>query len=809
MQMGYYIPILVICSYLIALFTAYNVVSVNRLLDDKSSLYRNGWILVKAIVMSVGIGAMQYVGLMGYLNHTNFSYTPFFAWFALGLLFLGCYLAFLLMSRKKTTKNDLFIAGLLLTGGLLGVHYMGMRAIVSNGISYHPLFLMGSVLLSFISGMYTIWIVITQNKLLTGQLRIIQDAKKAIVLALLLSAVFYFGLVELQFETDYFLQPEMGLEATYLVVTISLFTILLQLSFLGVSAVSFAFDTNRREISKLKDMSYSLLKSNPDPVLLINAAGEILSLNDAAQLLFSTELEQGITRIEEVMEPQQYCRSVSYFTEAINERKNVQFETKVTTNDGTVKEFKIQIVPIIIEELKITEIFLVGADITKENQVEKMIRSLAYHDGLTKLPNRYFMKEYIEDCLNELRQRYAFQKKTILSIYYIDMTELKKINDRYGHNIGDLYLTKVAQRIQRYIGKEYFLARVGGDEFVLTFIEEYAGETEDVGENLLKVFGKAMVIEKIRLFPAASIGLVKAYEDGSEFEELLTKVDIAMYSAKQQVRETGKTLIISYSQYEKQLQNEYQKELELMKGIEKKEFLLHYQPKVHADTEELYGVEALIRWQVPWEDDLRYPDQFIPLAEQTGHIIQLSEQIIEMACHQIKVWLNLGFTIPVSLNLSANDFHGDALVCLVAKQLAKHQIPPNLLELEITETVLMADLAESQKNLKQLHKMGVQLSIDDFGTGYSSLRYVIDFPIQSLKIDRSFTEALNLDAKVTAVTETIIQLADKLHLQVIVEGVETKEQLATLKTMGNFIIQGYYFSKPVSAKDVTDKWLKG
>ena len=149
------------------------------------------------------------------------------------------------------------------------------------------------------------------------------------------------------------------------------------------------------------------------------------------------------------------------------------------------------------------------------------------------------------------------------------------------------------------------------------------------------------------------------------------------------------------------------------------------------------------------------------------------------------------------------------MVCLVAKQLAKHQIPPNLLELEITETVLMADLAESQKNLKQLHKMGVQLSIDDFGTGYSSLRYVIDFPIQSLKIDRSFTEALNLDAKVTAVTETIIQLADKLHLQVIVEGVETKEQLATLKTMGNFIIQGYYFSKPVSAKDVTDKWLKG
>ncbi|WP_257963696.1 putative bifunctional diguanylate cyclase/phosphodiesterase [Carnobacterium maltaromaticum] len=246
-----------------------------------------------------------------------------------------------------------------------------------------------------------------------------------------------------------------------------------------------------------------------------------------------------------------------------------------------------------------------------------------------------------------------------------------------------------------------------------------------------------------------------------------------------------------------------------MKGIEKKEFLLHYQPKVHADTEELYGVEALIRWQVPWEDDLRYPDQFIPLAEQTGHIIQLSEQIIEMACHQIKVWLNLGFAIPVSLNLSANDFHGDALVCLVEKQLAKHQIPPNLLELEITETVLMADLTESQKNLKQLHEMGVQLSIDDFGTGYSSLRYVIDFPIQSLKIDRSFTEALNLDAKVTALTETIIQLADKLHLQVIVEGVETKEQLATLKTMGNFIIQGYYFSKPVSAKDVTDKWLKG
>ncbi|MGX7418137.1 EAL domain-containing protein [Carnobacterium gallinarum] len=807
MQISTYIPIFVICTYLIALFTIFNIVSINHFLIDKNPFRKNSWIILKAVMLSIGIGSIQYIGLVSYYSKMHLVYQSRYTWIAWLILLVCCYITLLIISKKNIKRKDLILGSLLLTSGMLNIRYLGIRGILDKTIAFNPLFLISFILLYFVLSYFTLWLILRQDTYLIGKDRFIQDSKNAFILSIVISILHGFSLWELRYFEGLAFQPIIGEHTLYFVIIFSFAIIMLQLSFLGLTIISYLFDSNYREINKLKNMSYSLLKSHPNPIGLLKINGEVLILNDAAKEVFNIMDGLEMPAIMDFLSPKEYQRAKSYFLEAAEKHKNVQFETKIIVGKEQERISRIQMVPVIFKNVEVTEIFVMGTDVTAENQMEKMIRSLTYHDGLTHLPNRHFMKEYIEDCLKELKKRNNERNMTSLSIYYIDVNELKKINDNFGHQIGDHYLAELAKRIQKYIGKEYFLARVGGDEFVLTFLEEYEGETETVGENLLKVFKRMIVIDKVQIHPTASIGLVKAYHDGSKLDDLLTKADIAMFSAKQHVRKTGETLIVLYSEYEKELQNEYQRELVLMKGIENREFLLHYQPKVYAETGKLYGVEALIRWQVPGEDGLRYPDEFIDFAEKTGHIIQLSEQIVEMVCQQIKKWRDEGHDVPISLNLSANHFQEEDVVVLIEKQIAAYQIPPHLLELEITETVLMENVTKSKGILHQLHDLGIQLSIDDFGTGYSSLRYLIDFPIQSLKIDRSFTNALNENEKVAAVTKSIIQLAQQLDLQVIVEGVETHEQLMTLFSMGNFIIQGYYFSKPVSADEIESCWF--
>lgn len=802
MKFNYLTPMLMAVSFLIAIFTSYNAVSMNYFLSRKKKINWHVWILLKAIGVSFGVWGMHFISMISY-QHAVFNFYNTQLVILSGIVvFIGTYWSFLKICSPNFKQSN-FKQGTFLFGtGIILMHYIGMAAMMPLELEKHPFVLLISVVIGYVSAYLTMQAIRLKHR----PLKIMKDFKQVLILAIGIFSFHYLGMFGMMTPHS---TGKSHASLVFQSISLSSMVVLVELLLIFSSLISYIFDTNKHEISKLKDTSLALLKSNPDPVFLLNFKGELITANEAA--IESFQLKLGMNKEQparQFMRDEDYFNAVQCFQEVIETGTSMNLEEQIKLKSNEFREFKVKMIPVLSDNQIVTEVFIIATDITEENEMKRQIRQIAYHDSLTKLPNRYYMTEFIHEELETFENNYDCTKKNSFVIFYIDLNELKKINDTLGHHVGDGYLEKISKKMRDYIGYDYFLARTGGDEFALIYIEKDVAETEEVTKNLLRVFNEPLIVEEMVVNPTASIGMVKAFGDGSELEELLKKADIAMFSAKQEVKNQGKTIIVSYSDYQVQLKNDYQKELELIQGIENQEFVLHYQPKVYADSGRFYGVEALIRWQVAGEDRLRYPDEFIPLSEKTGHILELTKQLVEMSVKQIQCWLKKGYEVPISVNVSAEHFQEDELVGLIEDLLKKYQIPPHLLELEITETVLMQDVTESKNILWRLHHLGVHLSVDDFGTGYSSLRYLMEFPIQSLKIDRSFTEAMNTDKKVFLVTETIIELAQKLDLQIIVEGVETKEQLATLNHMGNFLIQGYYFSKPIPYQEIEDAWLE-
>ncbi|MDT1957225.1 EAL domain-containing protein [Carnobacterium divergens] len=802
MKFNYLTPLLMAISFMIAIFTSYNAVSMDYFLSRKKKVNWHVWIVLKALGVSFGIWGMHFISMISFQHAVFDSYNTQLVILSGLVVFIGTYGSFLEICSPKFKSNDLTKGTVMFGTGLILMHYIGMAAMMPLELEKHPIVLLVSLIIGYVSAYLTMKAIRIEHH----SFKIIKDLKQVLILAVGIFSFHYLGMFGMMTPHSV---GENHANLAFLSVSLSSMVVLAEVLLIFSSLISYIFDTNRLEISKLKDTSLALLKSNPDPVFLLNTNGELVTANEVAIDSFQLNLEKDREHpVRQFMRDEDYTNAVQCFQEVIEMGTSMHLEEQIKLKTNEYREFKIKMIPVVPDNHIVMEVFIIAIDVTEENEMKRQIRQIAYHDSLTNLPNRYYMNEFVHQELEIFEKNYDCTKKNSFVIFYIDLNELKKVNDTLGHHIGDAYLENIAKRMRDYIGHHYFLARTGGDEFALIYIEKNEAETREVTENLLRAFDAPLIVEKMVLNPTASIGVVKAFEDGSELEELLKKADIAMFSAKQEVKNSGKTMIVSYSDYQVQLKNDYQKELELIQGIENQEFILHYQPKVYADSGRFYGVEGLIRWQVTGEDRLRYPDEFIPLSEKTGHILELTKQLVEMSVKQIKCWLTKGYEVPISVNVSAEHFQEDELVALIEELLKKYQIPPYLLELEITETVLMEDVTESKNILWRLHRLGVHLSVDDFGTGYSSLRYLMEFPIQSLKIDRSFTEAMNIDKKVFIVTETIIQLAQKLDLQIIVEGVETKEQLATLNHMGNFLIQGYYFSKPIPYDEIEETWLK-
>ncbi|MBG7621056.1 EAL domain-containing protein [Herbaspirillum sp. AP02] len=437
--------------------------------------------------------------------------------------------------------------------------------------------------------------------------------------------------------------------------------------------------------------------------------------------------------------------------------------------------------------------------ITERKLYEAEMRHQATHDALTGLPNRNMLHEHLQRAIQVARQ-----KGGLTAVVFVDLDQFKFINDSLGHQVGDELLKTVAQRLQACLRDTDMVARQGGDEFVLVLQNQTGGELgiAEVMQRILAAVARPWQAGDREFQVTASIGVSRYPADGKDVETLLKQADSAMYRAKEQ----GRNNFQFFAPWmDTQVSNRLEMLINLRRALDQDEFKLYYQPKLSLKDGSVIGAEALIRWQSP-EQGMVPPDRFIPFAEDAGLIVPIGEWVLRTACHQNKCWQQAGLpTIPVAVNLSPRQLN-QSLPDFVSDVLAQSGLAASCLELEITENVVMKDAEKSVATLHALKRLGLQISVDDFGTGYSSLSYLRRFPVDALKIDKSFVRDIARDADSAAIVKAVISLAHILNLRVIAEGVENEEQHAFLKENACDEVQGYYFGKPMAVADFTE-WL--
>lgn len=435
-------------------------------------------------------------------------------------------------------------------------------------------------------------------------------------------------------------------------------------------------------------------------------------------------------------------------------------------------------------------------DISAQKLAESKIRELADFDALTGLPNRRLLQDRVNQMLAT-----AQREKAVVSIMFLDLDHFKRVNDSLGHSVGDKLLCAFSERMSTLTRRVDTLARLGGDEFILAMPGFQVSATSDVARRLIEACSTPYLIDGHELNVTPSIGVSIYPQDGCDLETLLKHADVAMYRAKDKGRNT---FAFYAAEMNKSTLEWLLMESNLRRAIKQKEFLLHYQPLVSLESGLIVGVEALIRWQ---HGDLGMimPDRFIGIAEETGLINQIGDWVLNEAARQAQQWVDSGLPLSVmAVNVSPVQFRQAGFVDAVAGALAASGLEAGILELEVTEGTVMQDADITLGTLSALNRMGVSLSVDDFGTGYSSLAYLKRFPVNKLKIDRSFILDLETDPDDQAIASTIISMGRNLRMTVLAEGVETPEQLALLRNMDCDMAQGYHFSRPIPADDIAD-----
>ena len=460
--------------------------------------------------------------------------------------------------------------------------------------------------------------------------------------------------------------------------------------------------------------------------------------------------------------------------------------------DGSYRVFESNSTALFDEAGRLVGFQGIDRDITERRIAEERIEFLAHHDVLTGLPNRILLRDRFEQALH-----IADRVKTHVAILFLDLDNFKIVNDTLGHASGDKLLQGVVSRINRCMRDADTACRQGGDEFILLLSDIPGIEAaERVASDILSQLTDVFEVDGHLLNISCSIGISLYPQDGRDFDTLLQKADAAMYNAK----EAGRNAYRFFSKSMNQRAREHMLlQSRMHQALIKGEFTLEYQPQVEIAGGRVFGVEALLRWNSA-ELGAVPPSRFIPVAEDSGFIVTLGAWVLEQACRQMREWQNAGLPeLVVSVNLSALQFRRGNLIETVAMALKKSGLPPRLLELELTESILLQNVDVTLATVQQLNALGVRLAIDDFGTGYSSLSYLKRFTVDKLKIDQSFVRDIGTDPDDAAIVRAIIQMAKSLRLGIIAEGVETEEQLEFLRREGCKEIQGYYFSRPLPA----------
>jgi len=557
--------------------------------------------------------------------------------------------------------------------------------------------------------------------------------------------------------------------------------------------------TSRKEAEEKLRLSATVLEHIADGVMVVDPAGIIVAVNPAFTQITGYPEAEALGRHSSLTRSQRHdaafyqamwdalIASGFWRGEIWHQRKNGDIYLEWLT------------ISAVRDTQGVTTHYVgVFSDITLLKESQEKLDHMAHHDPLTALPNRLLFHDRLQHAL--LR---AARDQEQLAILFIDLDRFKNVNDTLGHHIGDELLKKVAGQLAARLREGDTLARLGGDEFIV-LLERVDGEygATQVAEKLMTMFEQPFTVADHELFVTCSVGISLYPDDALDLNMLIRNADVAMYQAKARGRN-------GYRFYAPSMTGEGVERLRLetflRRSLEKNEMFLNYQPQVEIDTGRLVGVEALVRWNHP-ELGLVPPVRFIPLAEDSGFINQLGKWVLDEACRQMMRWQAQGLRVPkMAVNLSVKQFERGSIAGMVADILKETGLEPQRLQLEVTESVIM-NTGDALGFINDLHAIGVGLAIDDFGTGYSSLAYLKQLPVQTLKIDRSFIKDISTDVNDEAIAIAIIQLGKSMHLSVIAEGVETEEQAAFLLRHGCKLAQGYFYSRPVLAQDMLERW---
>ncbi|HEV2608825.1 MAG TPA: EAL domain-containing protein [Noviherbaspirillum sp.] len=545
----------------------------------------------------------------------------------------------------------------------------------------------------------------------------------------------------------------------------------------------------------------SLVEQASDSFYVHDLAGNILDVNQHGCDSLGYSREELLARRVTDIDVDLSLDELQYLHEQVKSRKPVALESRHMRKDGTTFPVEIRMGPINIDGQQHT--LSLVRDISQRKEMEEHIQHLAYHDALTGLPNRAMFNHHLHHAATQ-----AQRHNKRMAVLFIDLDRFKSVNDSLGHDAGDRLLQEMSGRISACMQAEdvialgadrHFVARLGGDEFVV-LIEEVpdSGRIGQIAQKILSAMVREHALDGQPVQITASIGISLFPEDGRNGFTLMKHADMAMYRAKQ----SGKNMFQFYSpQIDSHSTQLLAMEIALRRAIEAGELALHYQPKVDAGTGAITGMEALVRWKHP-DLGLVSPAHFIPLAEETGLIVPLSKWVLTEACRQNKSWQRQGLpALRIAVNLSPRQFSDENLAAETARVLKDAGMDPALLELEITESMMMYDTERTVRILSEIRNMGIRIAIDDFGIGYSSLSHLKQFQVDIIKIDRSFIRDIPHDQADAAIAHAIIAMGKSLKATVVAEGVETVAQLNFLRERGCDEIQGYYFGRPLPADD--------
>ena len=565
-------------------------------------------------------------------------------------------------------------------------------------------------------------------------------------------------------------------------------------TFEGILGVARDISQQRRAEKDLR-MAATVFEHSTSAILITDPAGYIVQANEAFSRVSGYEVAQVLDQLPTMLTvDEQQQAHLAYVVKQLHTRGSWEGEVWLKRRSGEHYPAWVGITAVFDDEGDLASYVCFFSDISERKASEQRIHRLAYYDALTHLPNRTLFQDRLYNALQQ-----AERQKSWVVLMFLDLDRFKPINDSLGHAAGDRMLKEMAIRLLDCVDDEDTVARMGGDEFTLLLQPRNTREAAlnraiHVAEQILASLVKPFVLENREFFVTASIGIALSPQDGNELSQLMKNADTAMYHAK----ERGKNNFQFYqTDMNASALERLELESDLRHALEQKEFILYYQPQFSGDGKRLTGAEALLRWRHP-RRGLVPPGDFIPVLEELGLVVDVGDWVLAEACRQLRAWHQAKVRVPkVSVNISARQFSDGQLGTRIANILKETGLPPACLELELTESILMREVNEAMQILDSLKFLGLSIAVDDFGTGYSSLNYLKQFPIDVLKIDRTFVDGLPEGEQDAQIARAIIAMAHSLNLAVIAEGVETHEQLEFLREHGCDEVQGYLFGRPM------------